>query len=297
MSVLQVLHIPDERLRKVAKPVEEVNAEIQRIVDDMFETMYAEEGIGLAATQVDIHQRIIVIDVSENRDERLVLINPELLEKSGETGIEEGCLSIPEQRALVPRAEKVKIRALDRDGKPFELEADGGDVAADLHRDVGFTAGAGYGVVIERHANGGICGGDVRHRRAKCVVCAGAAVLQHADPRHRRGNRRRSRASGGDERSAAGRENVSARYRKGRGDGGFCAGHFAGRPGGIYSDEPQITDADPGQRCLSIHPVVGVGRFDSHFRVNAVSQLWCQSLDKTWQRRRYELAALFVSDY
>ena len=70
MAVLQVLHIPDERLRKVAKPVEEVNAEIQRIVDDMFETMYAEEGIGLAATQVDIHQRIIVIDVSENRDER-----------------------------------------------------------------------------------------------------------------------------------------------------------------------------------------------------------------------------------
>src|SRR5699024_12553979 len=94
MSVLQVLHIPLERLRTVAKPVEEVNAAIQRIVDDMFETMYAEEGIGLAATQVDIHQRIIVIDVSENRDERLVLINPELLEKSGETGIEEGCLSI-----------------------------------------------------------------------------------------------------------------------------------------------------------------------------------------------------------
>jgi peptide deformylase len=90
----------------------------------MFETMYAEEGIGLAATQVDIHQRIIVIDVSENRDERLVLINPELLEKSGETGIEEGCLSIPDQRALVPRAEKVKVRALDRDGKTFELEAD-----------------------------------------------------------------------------------------------------------------------------------------------------------------------------
>ena len=119
MSVLQVLHIPDERLRKVAKPVEEVNAEIQRIGDDMFETMYAEEGIGLAATQVDIHQRIIVIDVSENRDERLVLINPELLEKSGETGIEEACLPIPEQRALLPRAEKVKIRALDRYGKPF----------------------------------------------------------------------------------------------------------------------------------------------------------------------------------
>ena len=124
MSVLQVLHFPDERLRKVAAPVKEVNADIQRIVDDMFETMYAEEGIGLAATQVDIHQRIIVIDVSETRDQRLVLINPELLEKSGETGIEEGCLSVPEHRALVPRAEKVKVRALDREGKQFELEAD-----------------------------------------------------------------------------------------------------------------------------------------------------------------------------
>lgn len=125
MSVLQVLHFPDDRLRIVAKSVKEVNADVQRIVDDMFETMYAEEGIGLAATQVDIHQRIIVIDVSEERDQRLVLINPELLEECGETGIEEGCLSIPEQRALVPRSEKVKIRALDRDGNSFELEADG----------------------------------------------------------------------------------------------------------------------------------------------------------------------------
>lgn len=125
MSVLQVLHIPDERLRIVADPVKEVDAEVQRIVDDMFERMYAEEGIGLAATQVDIHQRIIVIDVSENHDERLVLINPELLEKSGETGIEEGCLSIPEQRAFIPRSERVKIRALNREGTPFELEAAG----------------------------------------------------------------------------------------------------------------------------------------------------------------------------
>lgn len=82
MSVLQVLHYPDERLRKIAAPVKEVNGEIQRIVDDMFETMYAEEGIGLAATQVDVHLQIIVIDVSENRDQRLVLINPELLEKA-----------------------------------------------------------------------------------------------------------------------------------------------------------------------------------------------------------------------
>lgn len=124
MSVLQVLHYPDERLRKIAKPVKEVNDDIRRIVDDMFDTMYAEEGIGLAATQVDIHQQIIVIDVSEERDQRLVLINAELLEKSGETGIDEGCLSIPDQRGFVPRAEKVKVRAQDRDGKVFELEAD-----------------------------------------------------------------------------------------------------------------------------------------------------------------------------
>ncbi|EHD19918.1 MULTISPECIES: peptide deformylase [Brenneria] len=125
MSVLHVLHFPDERLRIKARPVKEVNADIQRIVDDMFDTMYEEEGIGLAATQVDIHQRIIVIDVSETRDQRLVLINPELLEKSGDTGIEEGCLSIPETRALVPRAERVKVRALDREGNTFELEAEG----------------------------------------------------------------------------------------------------------------------------------------------------------------------------
>lgn len=125
MAVLQVLHIPDERLRTIAAPVKEVNEDIQRIVDDMFETMYAEEGIGLAATQVNIHQRIIVIDVSEDREEQLVLINPVLLEQHGETGIEEGCLSIPEQRALIPRAEKVKIQALDRNGCSYELEADG----------------------------------------------------------------------------------------------------------------------------------------------------------------------------
>ncbi|QAV23265.1 peptide deformylase [Proteus hauseri] len=124
MAVLHVLHYPDERLRTIAKPVEKVNAEIQQIIDDMFETMYLEEGIGLAATQVDIHQRIIVIDVSENRDQKLVLINPELLDSDGDTGIEEGCLSIPEQRAFVPRAERVRVKALDYNGQPFELEAD-----------------------------------------------------------------------------------------------------------------------------------------------------------------------------
>lgn len=123
-KVLEVLRFPDERLRTVAKPVDAFTPELQTIVDDMFETMYAEEGIGLAATQVDIHQRIIVIDVSEDREHPLVLINPEILESHGSTGIEEGCLSVPGARALVPRAERVKVRAQDRHGEHFELDAD-----------------------------------------------------------------------------------------------------------------------------------------------------------------------------
>ncbi|MBN8034573.1 peptide deformylase [Vibrio vulnificus] len=124
MSVLQVLTFPDDRLRTVAKPVEKVTPEIQKIVDDMIETMYDEEGIGLAATQVDIHQRIVVIDISESRNEPMVLINPEILEKRGEDGIEEGCLSVPGARALVPRAAEVTVKALDRGGNEFTLEAD-----------------------------------------------------------------------------------------------------------------------------------------------------------------------------
>lgn len=124
MSVLQVLTFPDDRLRTVAKPVAEVTPEIQKIVDDMLETMYDEEGIGLAATQVDIHQRIVVIDISEDRNEPMVLINPEILEKRGEDGIEEGCLSVPGARALVPRAAEVTVKALDRDGKEFTFDAD-----------------------------------------------------------------------------------------------------------------------------------------------------------------------------
>ncbi|MCW8331455.1 peptide deformylase [Photobacterium sp. SDRW27] len=124
MSVLQVLTFPDERLRTVAKRVEAVTPEIQKIVDDMLETMYDEEGIGLAATQVDIHQRIVVIDLSEERDQPMVLINPEITEKRGEDGIEEGCLSVPGARALVPRAAEVSVTALDRDGNEFSFEAD-----------------------------------------------------------------------------------------------------------------------------------------------------------------------------
>ncbi|WP_318458224.1 peptide deformylase [Photobacterium leiognathi] len=124
MSVLQVLTFPDERLRTVAKPVEAITPEIQTIIDDMLETMYDEEGIGLAATQVDIHQRIVVIDTSETRDQPMVLINPEITEKRGEDGIEEGCLSVPGARALVPRAAEVSITALDRNGDTISFDAD-----------------------------------------------------------------------------------------------------------------------------------------------------------------------------
>ncbi len=124
MSVLQVLTFPDDRLRTVAKPVEKITAETQKIIDDMLETMYAEEGIGLAATQVNIHQRIVVIDLSEEHDAPLVLINPEIIDKRGEDGIEEGCLSVPSARALVPRAKEITVKALGRNGETLEFEAD-----------------------------------------------------------------------------------------------------------------------------------------------------------------------------
>ncbi|KJF92935.1 peptide deformylase [Photobacterium angustum] len=125
MSVLHVLTFPDERLRTVAKPVEAITPEIQTMIDDMLETMYDEEGIGLAATQVDIHQRIVVIDVSEERNQPMVLVNPEITEEHGEDGIEEGCLSVPTARGFVPRAAGVSVTALDRDGKEYSFKADG----------------------------------------------------------------------------------------------------------------------------------------------------------------------------
>ncbi|PMH45382.1 peptide deformylase [Vibrio sp. 10N.286.49.B3] len=124
MSVLQVLTFPDDRLRTVAKPVESITPELHTVIDNMIETMYDEEGIGLAATQVDFHQRVVVIDVSDERDQPMVLINPEILEKRGEDGIEEGCLSVPGARALVSRAAEVTVKAQDRDGKAFTFDAD-----------------------------------------------------------------------------------------------------------------------------------------------------------------------------
>jgi peptide deformylase len=124
MTVLNVLTFPDDRLRTVAQPVTEFTAELQQHIDDMIETMYDEEGIGLASTQVDVHKCVVVIDVSDTRDQPLVLINPVITEKRGEDGIEEGCLSVPGARALVARAAEVSVKAQDREGNEFTLEAD-----------------------------------------------------------------------------------------------------------------------------------------------------------------------------
>jgi len=123
--VLDILEYPDPRLRKTAAPVPAVTPEIQKLVRDMAETLYSVPGVGLAATQVDVHKRVIVIDVSEARNELRVFINPELLAAEGEADREEGCLSVPGYFDRVRRAERITVRALDERGQPFELEADG----------------------------------------------------------------------------------------------------------------------------------------------------------------------------
>jgi peptide deformylase len=125
MTTLNILQFPDPRLRNVAQPVEQVDDSVRQLVDDMFETMYAAPGIGLAATQVNVAKRILVIDISEEKDQPLCLINPELLELDGIEEMEEGCLSVPGVFELVQRADKVKVRALGRDGNAFDLAADG----------------------------------------------------------------------------------------------------------------------------------------------------------------------------
>ncbi|MBS1146323.1 MAG: formylmethionine deformylase [Proteobacteria bacterium] len=125
MAKLDILHYPDARLHKVAKPVATVDARIQKLVDDMAETMYDAPGIGLAATQVNVHERVVVIDISETHDDLLVLINPEIIAQSGTEESEEGCLSVPGIYDRITRAERVSVRALDRNGKSFELKADG----------------------------------------------------------------------------------------------------------------------------------------------------------------------------
>ncbi len=125
MTVRTILHYPDPRLRRQAKPVPEVSDDVRRLVADLAETMYQAPGIGLAAIQVNEPWRIVVIDISETRDRLQVFINPEILYKEGEQEREEGCLSVPGVYEPVIRANRIRLRALDRDGKPFELEADG----------------------------------------------------------------------------------------------------------------------------------------------------------------------------
>ncbi len=125
MALLQILHYPDARLHTVAKPVDRFDDALRRLASDMAETMYAAPGIGLAATQVDHHMQMIVIDISETHDELRVFVNPEIIEKHGEAVREEGCLSVPGVYDKVTRAEQIKVRAMDLHGTRFELEAEG----------------------------------------------------------------------------------------------------------------------------------------------------------------------------
>ncbi len=125
MALLPILHYPDPRLHKIAVNVARVDDNIRKLIKDMSQTMYAAPGIGLAATQVDVHKRVIVIDISETHDQLKVFVNPRILEASGEAECEEGCLSVPGVYEKVRRAERVKVAALDTEGQPFTLEADG----------------------------------------------------------------------------------------------------------------------------------------------------------------------------
>ena len=125
MPILNILRYPDARLHKTAAPVTVFDESLKKLVADMAETMYAAPGVGLAATQVDVHKQVIVVDVSDRRDSLVVLVNPEIVEATGESDIEEGCLSVPGIYELVQRAERVKVRAHDQHGKAFTLEAQG----------------------------------------------------------------------------------------------------------------------------------------------------------------------------
>ncbi|MEM7053841.1 MAG: peptide deformylase [Pseudomonadota bacterium] len=124
MSQLSILQYPDPRLRRVAEPVTEVTDSIRQLADDMLETMYASRGIGLAATQVDRHIRMLVLDLSETQDQPQLFINPEIINRTGKQICDEGCLSVPGEYAKVERAEHIRVRALDRDGETFEIDAD-----------------------------------------------------------------------------------------------------------------------------------------------------------------------------
>ncbi len=125
MALLPILEYPDPRLKKVAAPVAAVTPEIRKLVRDLAETMYAAPGVGLAATQVNVHKRVLVIDISEHKDELRVFINPELLSAEGEAECEEGCLSVPGYYDKVTRAARVRVRALNENGEMFEIDAEG----------------------------------------------------------------------------------------------------------------------------------------------------------------------------
>ena len=125
MAILSILQYPDPRLKKVAAPVEEVDDGIRTLVRNMAETMYAAPGVGLAATQVDVHKQVIVIDTSPTRNQLNVFINPQIVESEGVSDLEEGCLSVPGIYDKVPRASRIRVRALDGEGQSFELEAEG----------------------------------------------------------------------------------------------------------------------------------------------------------------------------
>lgn len=124
MAILNILRYPDKRLRTVAKPVATVDDSIKQLVADMFETMYAAPGIGLAATQIDVHQQVIVIDISEDSDQPLCLINPEITDEQGAESCDEGCLSVPDIYETVERSEKITVKALDQNGDEYTLQAD-----------------------------------------------------------------------------------------------------------------------------------------------------------------------------
>ena len=125
MARLEILHFPDPRLRRRAEPVGAVDDSVRRLIDDMFETMYDAPGIGLAAPQVDVAKRVIAIDLSKDRSEPLCLVDPEILRADGEAETEEGCLSVPGVYDVVKRAERIRVRATDRDGRSREIGAEG----------------------------------------------------------------------------------------------------------------------------------------------------------------------------
>jgi peptide deformylase len=125
MAILNILNYPDPRLYKIAIPVKQVDASVRRLIDDMADTMYAAPGIGLAATQVDVHQQLIVMDISEGKQNLQVFINPRITYRNGSQEYEEGCLSVPGVYENVTRAEKITVEALDRNGEAFRLEAEG----------------------------------------------------------------------------------------------------------------------------------------------------------------------------